>query len=79
MFVSAGSISTAATSPWASAASSASRSLNGTTRVVIAGSTCGPIDPGRRRHLAGGVEQRQRLVDGAVVAPVHHADLRAAR
>ena len=47
ILVSAGSMSTHATSPIASAASSASRSLNGTARVVNAGSTCGPIAPGR--------------------------------
>ena len=78
MFVNAGSIRTAATSPWASAASRASRSLNGTTRVVSAGSTCGPIEPGRAMTFAGRVEHGERLVDRPVVAPVHHADLRAA-
>ena len=78
MFVKRRLHQTAATSPWASAASSASRSLNGTTRVVSAGSTWAPIEPGRAIDLAGGVEDRQRLVDRPVVAPVHHADLRAA-
>jgi hypothetical protein len=42
MLVSAGSASTQATSPWASASSSASTSLNSTTRVVSFGSTGGP-------------------------------------
>ena len=43
MFVMAGSINIAATSPVAKAASAAAKSLNGTTMVVSAGSTCGPM------------------------------------
>ena len=54
-----------------------SRSLNSTTRVVSAGSTGGPMLPGRgddrRRRRSG-----EGLVDRAVVAPVEHEDLRAA-
>ena len=46
MFVIHGSISTAATSRGASAARSASTSLNSTTLVVCVGSTCGPTLPG---------------------------------
>ncbi len=42
MLVSAGSISTAATSPWASSRSSAPASLNSATRLVSRGSTGGP-------------------------------------
>ena len=45
MLVSAGSARTHATSPAASAASSASMSLNGTTTVVRAGSPGGPMWP----------------------------------
>ena len=78
MFVSAGSISNAATSPWSSARSSASRSLNGTTRVVSAGSTCGPIAPGRLTTRPASDRGSPGLVDRAVVAPVHHRDLRPA-
>ena len=47
MFVSAGSMSTTAMSPAASAASSAGTSLNGTTAVVSARSTGGPMLPRR--------------------------------
>ena len=47
MLVSAGSVSTAATSPWASARSTASRSFQATTRVVSASGTGGPTLPGR--------------------------------
>ena len=47
MFVIAGSASTQATSPSASAASSAPRSLNSIARVVSAGSTGGPTLPSR--------------------------------
>jgi hypothetical protein len=47
MLVSAGSASTQAISPVASAASSAGMSLNGTTTVVRSGSTCGPMLPWR--------------------------------
>jgi len=47
MLVSAGSISTTATSPAASSRSSAARSLNSTTRVVSVGSTGAPTLPGR--------------------------------
>ena len=53
MLVSAGSVSTAATSPWASSRSSASVSLNSTTRVVTAGSTGGPTLPSRDRGPSG--------------------------
>ena len=49
MFVSAGSASTQATSPGASAASSAEVSLNSTTFVVTVGSTAGPTLPERER------------------------------
>ena len=49
MFVSAGSASTQAISPPASAASSAGRSLNSTTAVVSVGSTAAPTRPGRAR------------------------------
>ncbi len=47
MLVIAGSHRTQATSPSASSRSSAGRSLNSTTRVVSAGSTAGPMLPGR--------------------------------
>ncbi|MNF56733.1 hypothetical protein D3C84_382330 [compost metagenome] len=47
MLVSAGSQSTAATSPGASAASSAARSLNGTTRLCWVRLRAWPISPGR--------------------------------
>ena len=43
MFVRAGSTRIAATSPWARARSSASRSLNSTTRVVSDVSTGAPM------------------------------------
>ena len=49
MFVSAGSISTQATSPCESASSTEPRSLNSATRVVSAGSTIGPTLPSRAR------------------------------
>ena len=49
MFVSAGSVSTSATSPCASSRSSAGTSLNSTTRVVSARSTGGPRLPLRAR------------------------------
>ena len=77
MLVSAGSISRQATSPSASRRSRASRSLNGTTAVVTATSTCGPSAPGPGNHPVP-VEHGQGLVDGAVVAPVHHRDPRPA-
>src|SRR6266508_1744921 len=63
MLVSAGSISTQATSPAASSAASESRSLNSATRVV-------------RSVLAKGHE---RLVDGAVVAVVEDQHRRRGR
>ena len=47
MLVSAGSVSTQATSRAPSAASSAARSLNSTATDVVAGSTAGPALPGR--------------------------------
>ena len=47
MFVSAGSASTQATSPWASSRSSASGSFHSTTRVVSASGTGGPTLPSR--------------------------------
>ena len=74
MFVSAGSVRTSATSPVASSRSSASTSLNSTTRVVTAGSTGGPRLPLRARTIAVRAERRERLVDGAVVAPVEDED-----
>jgi hypothetical protein len=46
MFVKAGSASTQATSSFASSRSSASTSLNSTTRVVADGCTGGPTLPG---------------------------------
>jgi hypothetical protein len=49
MLVMAGSISTAATSPWASSRSSAAKSLNSATRVVSVTSTGAPVLPGRLR------------------------------
>ena len=79
MFVSAGSASTQATSPGASAASSASRSLSSTTFVVSAGSTGGPTLPGANADRAVLAQRRERLVDGAVVAAVEDEDLRPAR
>ena len=79
MFVSAGSASTQATSPGASAASSASRSLSSTTFVVSAGSTGGPTLPGANADRAVVAQRRERLVDGAVVAAVEDEDLRPAR
>jgi len=47
MFVSAGSVSTAATSPWASSRSSPSTSFHSVTLVVTTGSTGGPRFSGR--------------------------------
>ena len=79
MFVSAGSASTQATSPGASAAASASRSLSSTTFVVSAGSTGGPTLPGANADRAVVAQRRERLVDGAVVAAVEDEDLRPAR
>ena len=77
MLVSAGSVSTQATSPWASSASSAARSLNSTTRVVSAIGTGGPTLPTRGAGRA--VDQRRDgLVDAAVVAVVEDEDLRPA-
>ena len=73
MLVRAGSISRQATSPSASRRSRASRSLNGTTAVVAATSTCGPRAPGRGDDPVA-VQDGEGLVDGAVVAPVHHRD-----
>ena len=78
MFVSAGSASTQATSPCASAASSAGRSLNSTTRVVSEGFTGGPRLP-LRGPTTPSRERRERLVDRAVVAPVEDQDLRPLR
>ena len=49
MFVIAGSASTHATSPGASARSSAATSLNSTAFVVSDGSTAGPTLPARLR------------------------------
>ena len=54
MLVSAGSVSTAAISPVRSARSTASRSLNSTATVVVAGSTAGPTLPGRERVVPSG-------------------------
>ena len=67
-----------ATSPTARRASRAARSLNGTTAVVAATSTCGPSAPGRGTTAPDGVEHGQRLVDGAVVAPVEDGHPRPA-
>jgi hypothetical protein len=53
MFVSAGSMSTAATSRCASSRSSAAVSLNSTTRVVTDGSTGAPTFPSRERGPSG--------------------------
>ncbi len=77
MFVMAGSASTHATSPGSSAAARASTSLNGATLVVSVGSTGGPIRPSRGTTRQWRVQRHQRLVDGAVVAPVEHEDLLA--
>jgi hypothetical protein len=53
MLVMAGSISTAATSRWASSRSSPAMSLNSATRVVWVGSTGAPVLPGRLRGPSG--------------------------
>ena len=76
MFVSAGSASTQATSSSASPRSSASTSFHSTTRVVSSGSSGGPTLPGRGT-TRDPFEDRQRLVDGAVVSPVEDQDLAA--
>ena len=75
MFVSAGSASTQATSPWASSRSSASTSFHSTTRVVSSRGTGGPRLPSAARRSRA-VERRERLVDRAVVAPVEDEYLR---
>ena len=75
MFVSAGSASTHATSPCASSRSSASTSLNSTTRVVSSSGTGGPRFPSRATTCAV-AQRRERLVDRAVVAPVEDQHLR---
>ncbi len=54
MLVMAGSASTHATEPPASAAASPSVSLNSTATVVRAGSTGGPTLPARERVLPSG-------------------------
>ena len=54
MFVSAGSVRIAATSPWARAFSTASRSFQGTERVVRSRSTGGATFPGRLSVLPSG-------------------------
>ena len=76
MFVSAGSVSTHATSPWASSRSTASRSLNAHTRVVVVTSAGAPTLPSRA-HDPPVAQDREGLVDRAVVAAVEHEDLRA--
>ena len=63
MLVSAGSASTAATSPGSSAARSASTSLNSTTFVVSTGSTAGPTFPGRDR----GTPSSSQITDSSTV------------
>ncbi len=75
MFVSAGSVSTQAMSPRASARRTPSRSLNSTTTVVSAGSTCGPDVAGLGDGLAVLADDRDGLVDRAVVAPVEDEHL----
>ena len=81
MLVSAGSISRQATSPSASRASSASRSLKGTTAVVSADVDLWAERARARHHAVAGaavLEHAEGLVDGAVVAPVHDRDPRSA-
>src|SRR6185312_2698635 len=70
-----GSISTAATSPWASAFSSASASLYSTTRVVSLSGTGAPTLPSRATASPAG--PGEGLVHAAVVAPGVHEHLRA--
>ena len=77
MFVSAGSASTHATSPSASACSSASTSFHSTTRVVSSSGTGGPRLPARAT-TAPSSQRGERLVDRAVVAPVEDEHLRPA-
>ena len=76
MFVSAGSVSTTATSPWASSRSSWSRSLNSATRLVER-RVDRRADVARRatRPLRG--RDGEGLVDAAVVAVAEHEHLRA--
>ena len=75
MFVSAGSASTQATSPCASAALERVEVVELDDRVVAAGSTGGPMLPARATTCpVGSVDER--LVDRAVVAPVEDEDLR---
>ena len=52
-------------------------SLNSTTRVVRATSTCGPTEPADRHDRPVRPEHRDRLVDRAVVAVVVDDDLRS--
>ena len=75
MFVRAGSARTQATSPGASACSSASASFHWTTFVVSA-RIDRRADVARSGDDAVAVERRERLVDGAVVAVVEDEDLR---
>ena len=75
MFVIAGSMSTAATSPDARAASSAGTSLNGTTTVVASSGTGAPMLPRRETTRPSSSSDRIGLVDGAVVAVVDHEHL----
>ena len=78
MLVSAGSISTAATSPCASSRSSPARSLNSATRLVSVTSHGRADVAGRETPLAVGADHDQRLVDAAVVAVAVDQDLRPA-
>ena len=77
MLVSAGSISTAATSPWASSRSRPSRSLNSATRLVCVTSYGAPTLPSRlRAHRR--TDHDQRLVHRPVVAVAVDEDPRPA-
>ena len=68
MLVRAGSVSTAAISPVASARSTAARSLNSTATVVDAGSTAGATLPGRDRVVPSGPVTTKASSTLAVVA-----------
>ena len=79
MLVSAGSASTHATCSSASRRSTASRSLNSHTRVVMR-RVDGGADVARRASAAApAVERDERLVDRAVVAVAEDEDVRALR
>ncbi len=79
MFVRAGSISTQATSACASSRSSAGKSLNSTTRVVVVGVDRRADVAGSRAWPAVAVKNDEGLVDAAVVAPAEHEHLRTTR